>query len=132
MPAGNRGDSTESAGKSQASIVGAIRIGTRAAPAMRVCAMAVSGSGHYCTTASAGASQYRIDGIPAGRYHLMGWVRDGDMKLLAHAAVIRCVMAPCPPDELRVVDVAEGQAVTGADLTAPYSEVPAGWPGEPD
>lgn len=130
-PAGNPKNSTEPTGTSQASIAGAIRIGTRAAPAMRVCATAVSGSGQHCTTTSAGAAQYRIDDIPAGRYHLIGWVRHGDMKLLAHADITRCVMPPCPPDELRVVEVAEGQAVTGIDLTAPYSEVPAGWPGEP-
>ncbi len=131
MPASNPENSTETTGTPQASIAGAIRIGTRAAPAMRVCAMAVSGSGQHCTTSSAGAAQYRIDDIPAGRYHLIGWVRDGDMKLLAHADITRCVMPPCPPDELRVVEVSEGQAVTGIDLTAPYSEVPAGWPGEP-
>jgi len=131
MPAGNPENSTKTIGTSHASIAGAIRIGTRAAPAMRVCAMAVSGSGHHCTTTSAGATQYRIDAILAGRYHLIGWVRDGDMKLLAHADITRCVMPPCPPDELRVVEVAEGQAVTGIDLTAPYSEVPAGWPREP-
>ncbi|MEO6366129.1 MAG: hypothetical protein ABIO38_08810 [Luteimonas sp.] len=131
VPAPNPENSTATSGTEQASIGGAIRIGTRAAPAMRVCAMALDGSRHHCTTTSAGAVQYRIDAIPAGRYHLIGWVRDGDMKLLAHAAVIRCVMAPCPPDELRVVEVAGGQAVTGIDLMAPYSEVPAGWPGEP-
>ncbi len=130
-PASSPENNTETSGKSQASIAGAIRIGTRAAPAMRVCAMAVSGGDHHCTMTSAGAAQYRIDDVPAGRYHLIGWARGGDMKLLAHADIIRCLMPPCPPDELRVVEVAKGQTVTGIDLSAPYTEVPEGWPGEP-
>ena len=113
------------------SIAGAIRIGTRAAPAMRVCATAVTGDGHYCTTTAAGATQYRIGGVTAGRYHLIGWVRDGDMKLLAHADITRCIAPPCPPDTLRVVEVADGEAVTGIDLSAPYADTPEGWPGEP-
>ena len=120
-----------SAGMSDASITGAIRIGTRTAPAMRVCAMAVSGTGHHCVLTADGATQYRIDNIPAGRYHLVGWVGEGELKLVAHADIVRCVRAPCPPDQLREVNVAAGQAVTGIDLAAPYTAVPEGWPSEP-
>lgn len=117
--------------KPDASITGAIRIGTRAAPTMRVCAMAVSGADHHCVPTTGGAMQYRIDNIPAGRYHLVGWVRDDRLKLVAHADIVRCVRAPCPPDQLREVSVAAGQAVTGIDLSASYTEVPKGWPSEP-
>ena len=115
----------------QASIAGAIRTGTRAAPAMRVCAMTVAGGEHHCVMTTAGASNYRIDIIPAGRYHLAGWVREGKLKLVAHADIVRCIKAPCPPDQLRVVEIADGQVLTGIDLSAPYSVLPDGWPSEP-
>jgi hypothetical protein len=114
-----------------ASVSGAIRIGNQAAPALRVCAMPVGGGASHCTQVSAGATHYRIDGLAAGRYHVVGWVRGGELRLVAHASTIRCIRAPCPPDELIEVDVANGAAVTGIDLHAPYTEVPAGWPQEP-
>jgi len=99
---------------------------------MRVCAIPVAGNGtHQCVITTADASHYRIDHLPAGRYHLIGWVREGDLKLVAHADIVRCIRAPCPPDHLRVVEVAAGQAVTGIDLTAPYTEVLEEWPHEP-
>lgn len=113
-----------------ASVSGAIRIGTRAAPALRVCAMPVAGGPGRCIMTPAGASGYRIDGIAAGRYHLVGWT-GGELRLVAHASTIRCVRAPCPPDALIAVDVPAGAHVGDIDLNAPYTEVPGGWPGEP-
>ena len=113
-----------------ASISGAIRVGNAAGPAMRVCAMPVDGGASRCVDSAAGAGNYRIDGLAAGRYHVMGWVQGGDLRLVAHATTIRCIRAPCPPDALIEVDVGNGAAVTGIDLQAAYTEVPAGWPQE--
>ncbi len=114
-----------------ASISGAIRVGNAAGPAMRVCAMPVGGGTSRCVDSAAGAGNYRIDGLPAGRYHVVGWVKDGELRMVAHASTIRCIRAPCPPDELIEVEVGNAAAVTGIDLHAPYTEVPAGWPQEP-
>jgi hypothetical protein len=114
-----------------ASISGAIRVGNQAGPAMRVCAMPVGGGTSRCVDSAAGAGSYRIDGLAAGRYHVVGWVKGGELRMVAHATTIRCIRAPCPPDELIAVDVGNGVAVTGIDLQAPYTEVPAGWPQEP-
>lgn len=113
------------------SISGAIRIGNQAPPAMRVCAMPVGGGASHCTRVAAGAAGYRIDGLAAGRYHVMGWVSGDELRLVAHATTIRCIRAPCPPDELIAVEVGNGAAVGDIDLQAAYVEVPAGWPREP-
>ena len=61
----------------------------------------------------------------------MGWVRDGELKLLAHAEQIRCIRAPCPPDTLIEETVAAGEQRTGINLTGGYIEVPEGWPRTP-
>lgn len=114
-----------------ASVSGAIRIGHHAAPALRVCAMPVAGGASRCVATVEDASSYRIDGIGAGRYYLVGWTGGGELRLVAHASTIRCVRAPCPPDELIAVEVPAGAHVGDIDLTAPYTDVPAGWPGEP-
>ena len=122
---------TPAATAGDASVSGAIRIGTRSAPALRVCAMPVDGGASRCVGTAAGATAYRIDGIAAGRYYLVGWTGGGELRLVAHASTIRCVRAPCPPDALIAVEVPAGAQVGGIDLTAPYAEVPPGWPGEP-
>ena len=114
-----------------ASISGAMRVGNQAPPALRVCAMPVAGGSSRCIQTPAGASSYRIDGLAAGRYYVVGWARGGELRMVAHAQTIRCIRAPCPPDELIAVDVANAAAVGDVDLTAPYTEVPAGWPQEP-
>ena len=114
-----------------ASVAGAIRVGNQAGPAMRVCAMPVGGGASRCTSVAAGAARYRIDGLAAGRYHVVGWVSGADLRLLAHATTIRCIRAPCPPDELIVVELDEGASASDVDLAAAYAEVPAGWPQEP-
>lgn len=122
---------TPAATAGDAAVSGAIRIGTQAMPAMRVCAMPVDGGTDRCIETPAGADRYRIDGLAAGRYYLVGWIDGGELRLVAHASTIRCVRAPCPPDALIAVDVPAAAQVDGIDLTAPYVEVPAGWPGEP-
>jgi hypothetical protein len=112
------------------SIRGAIRNGNRPPPALRVCAHPVAGGAPICTDAPAGASEYRI-GVAPGRYFLMGWVQDGELRLIAHAEQIRCIRAPCPPDQLIVVEVAAGEDRGGIDLTGGYVDVPEGWPAKP-
>lgn len=114
-----------------ASISGAMRVGNESPPALRVCAMPLAGGASRCVGTAAGAANYRIDGLGAGRYHVVGWAHGGELRMLAHARMIRCIRAPCPPDSLIEVDVADGAAVTGIDLSAAYAEVPAGWPQEP-
>ena len=84
-------DSASSAGS--ASVSGAIQLGNQAPPALRVCAMPVVGGSSRCVDTAAGATSYRIDGLAAGDYHLMGWVQGGDLRLLAHANAIRCIRA---------------------------------------
>lgn len=113
--------------RASASISGAIRDGNRAPPALRVCATPVGGGKATCIETSAGAHDYRIDVAP-GRYYLLGWVQAGELKLIAHASQIRCIRAPCPPDELIVVTVAAGQHRDSVDLNGGYMDIPAGWP----
>ena len=113
-----------------ASIAGAIRDGNRPPPALRVCAHPVAGGVATCIDSPPGASDYRIEVAP-GRYFLMGWVQAGELQLIAHASQIRCIRAPCPPDELIEVEVAAGEAKTGIDLSGAYVEVPRDWPGRP-
>lgn len=113
-----------------ASIAGVIRDGNRPPPALRICAHPVDGGAPTCTDSPAGATGYRI-GVAPGRYVLMGWVEGGELQLIAHASQIRCIRAPCPPDELIEVEVAAGEEKTGIDLSGGYAQVPPGWPGRP-
>jgi len=122
---------TPAATAGDAAVSGAIRIGTQAIPAMRVCAMPVAGGADRCIDSPAGADRYRIDGLAAGRYYLVGWIDGGELRLVAHASTLRCVRAPCPPDALIAVEVPAATHVGDIDLTAPYADVPDGWPGEP-
>lgn len=130
--AGSPIDSTDGAADTGggSSIAGDIQLGNQSAPVMRVCAHPVAGGSPTCVDSAAGASEYRVAVAP-GRYYLMGWVRDGELKLLAHAEQIRCIRAPCPPDELIVVQVAAGEHKTGIRLAGGYADVPAGWPRAP-
>ena len=114
----------------RATISGAIREGNRPPPALRICAHPLAGDTPTCTESPAGATGYRIEVAP-GRYHLMGWVQGGELALIAHAAQVRCIRAPCPPDELIEVEVAAGEELAGIDLAAAYVDVPAGWPTRP-
>lgn len=119
--------SAPAADSSVASIRGAIRDGNRPPPALRVCATPVGGGTPTCIDTRQGAREYRIDVAP-GRYYLLGWVQSGELKLIAHASQIRCIRAPCPPDELIEVSVAAGQQRDGIDLNGGYVDIPSGWP----
>lgn len=114
----------------RASIRGAIRDGNRPPPALRICAHPVAGGLPACIDSPAGAIDYRIE-VEPGRYHLMGWVQGGELALLAHASQIRCIQAPCPPDELIEVEVAAGEEEDGIDLSGAYVDLPTGWPARP-
>ena len=113
-----------------ASIRGAIHDGNRPPPALRICAHPADGGVPTCIDSPAGATEYRL-GVAPGRYYLMGWVQGGELTLLAHAMQIRCISAPCPPDELLEVEVAAGEEKTGIDLSGGYLGVPVGWPAKP-
>lgn len=113
-----------------ATIRGAIRDGNRPPPALRICAHPLDGGVPTCVDSPAGATEYRI-GVAPGRYVLMGWVQGGELQLIAHASQIRCIRAPCPPDELIEVEVAAGEEKAGIDLAGGYVDVPAGWPAKP-
>ena len=115
------------ASSGQGRISGAIRDGNRPPPALRVCATPAGGGKPTCIDTQQGAREYRIDVAP-GRYYLLGWVQSGELKLIAHASQIRCIRAPCPPDELIEVSVAAGQQLDGIDLGGGYADIPAGWP----
>ncbi len=115
------------ASSGQGNISGAIRDGNRPPPALRVCATPVGGGTPTCVDTPQGARDYRIDVAP-GRYYVLGWVQSGELKLIAHASQIRCIRAPCPPDELIEVTVAAGQQLDGIDLSGGYADIPAGWP----
>ena len=114
----------------RATISGAIREGNRPPPALRICAHPLAGGAPTCTESPAGATAYRI-GVAPGRYYLMGWVQGGELALIAHVAQVRCIRAPCPPDELIEVEVSAGEDLAGIDLSGAYVDVPAGWPTRP-
>ncbi|HWS77346.1 MAG TPA: hypothetical protein VN205_03105 [Thermomonas sp.] len=114
----------------RATIQGAIRDGNRPPPALRICAHPVGGGVPTCTDSPAGATGYTL-GVAPGRYYLMGWVRDGEPVLIAHASQVRCIRAPCPPDELIEVGVSAGEEKTGIDLSGAYVDLPETWPQRP-
>lgn len=114
----------------RATIRGAIRDGNRPPPALRICAHPLEGGAPTCTESPAGATSYTLGVVP-GRYYLMGWVQEGELALIAHTSQIRCIRAPCPPDELIEVEVGDGEDKTGIDLSGGYVDVPAGWPPRP-
>jgi hypothetical protein len=126
---GNVGSAPEPI-RAGASISGAIREGNRPPPALRICAHPVGGSAPTCIDSPAGATSYRLDVAP-GRYHLLGWVQEGELAVIAHASRIRCIRPPCPPDELIEVAVAAGEDKAGIDLSGGYLELPGGWPTRP-
>lgn len=117
-------------GAPRASISGEIRDGNRPPPALWVCATPIDGGAPTCVQTAAGAREYRIEVAPGG-YYLMGWGGPGAVALIAHASQIRCIRAPCPPDQLIRVDVAPGQHRDRIDLNGAYAAIPDGWPGRP-
>lgn len=113
-----------------ASISGGIRNGNRPPPALRVCATPVNGGAPTCIDTREGASDYRVEVSP-GSYYMLGWPQSGELTLIAHASQIRCIRAPCPPDELIEVTVAGNQQHEGVDLNGGYAHIPDGWPKRP-
>ena len=126
-PAPQAADPATAAG---ATIRGAIRDGNRPPPALRICAHPLAGGAPTCIDSPAGATEYRI-GVTPGRYYLMGWTQGGAPALIAHTLQVRCIRAPCPPDELIEVEAAAGADTTGIDLGGSYVDVPMGWPAKP-
>lgn len=121
---------TPAVDSNRASIRGAIRDGNRPPPALRVCATPVDGGTPTCIDTQEGVHDYRIEVAP-GRYYLLGWVQSGELQLIAHASQIRCIRAPCPPDELIEVSIAAGEQLDGIDLSGGYVDIPQGWPQRP-
>jgi len=117
---------------SNSSITGAVRLGNQAVPALRICALAQDAGTTRCVRTRAGQAQYRIEDLTPGRYHVMGWLLAGELRLIAHATSIRCIRAPCPSDRLRDVELPAGAQLHGIDLDVPYTDVPAGWPPPPE
>ncbi|MDI1252250.1 hypothetical protein [Thermomonas sp.] len=126
-PASTQSTEVPAAESTGASISGGIRDGNRPPPALRVCATPVNGGTPTCINTAEGAREYRVEVAP-GRYYLLGWAQSGELTLIAHASQIRCIRAPCPPDELIEVTVATGQQRAGIDLNGGYADVPDGWP----
>ncbi|MGN6152695.1 MAG: hypothetical protein ACTHOH_11925 [Lysobacteraceae bacterium] len=99
-------------------IAGRIAYDDGAAPALRICAI---GSGdpatarHVCTTTAAGATEYRITGLPADDYGVFAWTRSGPSRVGGHVQQVQCIRAPCPPMPMDVT-VGSGARVDGVDL----------------
>lgn len=99
-------------------ITGRIAYDDGAAPALRICAI---GSGdpatsrHVCTTTAAGATEYRLTGVPADDYGVFAWTRSGPSRVGGHVQQVQCIRAPCPPMPMDVT-VGSGARVDGVDL----------------
>lgn len=103
-------------------ITGRIAYDDGAAPALRICAI---GSGdpatsrHVCTTTAAGATEYRLTGLPADDYGVFAWTRSGPSRVGGHVRQVQCIRAPCPPMPMDVT-VDAGARVDGVDLNGFY------------
>lgn len=103
-------------------ITGRIAYDDGAAPALRICAI---GSGdpatarHVCTTTAAGATEYRLTGVPADDYGVFAWTRSGPSRVGGHVQQVQCIRAPCPPMPMDVT-VGSGARVDGVDLNGFY------------
>lgn len=103
-------------------ISGRIAYDDGAAPALRICAI---GSGdpatarHVCTTTAAGATEYRLTGVPADDYGVFAWTRSGPSRVGGHVQQVQCIRAPCPPMPMDVT-VGSGARVDGVDLNGFY------------
>lgn len=104
------------------SIAGRIAYDAGPAPAMRICAI---GSGdpaeatHRCVRTAAGATTYRIDGLPADDYSVFAWTTGAAPRVGGHVEQVQCIRAPCPPMPAGVT-IAGGGKVEGVDLNGFY------------
>ena len=113
-----RATRSDAGGMTGGTIAGRIAYDDGAAPALRICAI---GSGdpatsrHVCTTTAAGATEYRITGLPADDYGVFAWTRSGPSRVGGHVQQVQCIRAPCPPMPMDVT-VGSGARVDGVDL----------------
>ena len=104
------------------SIAGRIAYDAGPAPAMRICAI---GSGdpatapHHCVRTAAGATAYRIDGLPDDDYSVFAWTTTSPPRVGGHVRQVQCIRAPCPPMP-EGATVAGGARVDGVDLDGFY------------
>lgn len=120
--AGGATRSSTTGGTTGGTIAGRIAYDDGAAPALRICAI---GSGdpatsrHVCTTTAAGATEYRLTGLPADDYGVFAWTRSGPSRVGGHVRQVQCIRAPCPPMPMDVT-VDAGARVDGVDLNGFY------------
>lgn len=106
------------------SIAGRIAYDAGPAPALRICAI---GSGdpveatHRCVRTAAGATAYRIDGLPADDYSVFAWTDTTPPRVGGHVRQVQCIRAPCPPMP-EGVTLAGGAKVEGIDLDGFYDQ----------
>lgn len=104
------------------SIAGRIAYDAGPAPALRICAI---GSGdpaeatHRCVRTAAGATAYRIDGLPADDYSVFAWTDTTPPRVGGHVRQVQCIRAPCPPMP-EGVTLAGGAKVDNVDLDGFY------------
>lgn len=114
------------AGRSAAggTIAGAIAYDAGPAPALRICAI---GSGdpaeatQRCVRTAAGATRYRIDGLPADDYSVFAWTTTSPPRVGGHVEQVQCIRAPCPPMPAGVT-LGSGAKVDGVDLNGFYDQ----------
>jgi hypothetical protein len=117
-PAPARATRSDAGGTAGGTITGRIAYDDGAAPALRICAI---GSGdpatsrHVCTTTAAGATAYRLVGVPSDDYGVFAWTRSGPPRVGGHVQQVQCIRAPCPPMPMDVT-VGSGARVDGVDL----------------
>jgi len=115
-----------SAGRSAAggTIAGGIAYDAGPAPALRICAI---GSGdpaeaaHRCVRTAAGATAYRIDGLPADDYTVFAWTTASPPRVGSHVEQVQCIRAPCPAQPAGVT-LGSGAKVDGVDLNGFYDQ----------
>ena len=101
------------------SIRGAIRYPDGDAPAMRICAIHGQGAIHGCVETTAGASNYRIDHLPAADYVVIAQPHAGALRAGGHVQQVQCIRAPCPQMPAQVF-VAGGAQLMEIDINGFY------------
>ena len=121
---GSRVDAPASGSATTGSIAGHIQHPAHAIPAMRICAI---GSGapaeatRICVRTQRAQGSYRIDGLPADDYFVIGETVDdtGIYRIGGHMQQVQCIRAPCP-EMPKPVTVTPGATVDGIDLNGFY------------
>ena len=76
---------------------------------------------HRCVRPAAGATAYRIDGLPADDYVVFAWTDATPPRVGGHVRQVQCIRAPCPPMPDGVT-LASGAKVDGVDLNGFYDQ----------